>query len=115
MLPIHQIESQYRNGAHGHTNTFRDDLRTHQYTGHILDTPEYFFMWRMVGLDWPLDKMRDCSQFDSAGICAFIWCAAGDWRAAAAEALLVTPQAQYAAYERRGMPRLLEISEIRLI
>jgi hypothetical protein len=106
MLPIDRLRLLYAAGIHGHGDSLQADITAHRSTGFIIDSTDAFMMWRMVGLDWTLERMLDPWQFDPGSQCAWIWAIAGDYRSAVEQAMNLCPHARFVAYERRGKPRL---------
>lgn len=81
----------------------------HRECGHVLDTEEFYMLWRRVRPHWGLCDMLDLSK--SEGESAFIWAIAGDWRKAISIAIEITP-VNLAFYERRGRARIIETHRV---
>jgi hypothetical protein len=94
----------YAAGVHGHSDTFEKDIATHLQYGHVLDTPDYFMMWRMVDLSWPLEIMRTPEVVLPDSDCAWVWAISGNYRDACAAAMGICPEARWVGYDRRGKP-----------
>lgn len=99
---------KYRTGG---IDSFDEDYAAHERIGHVLNTPDYFMLWRIVRADWSPAQMLDLTLWDPDGDAAFLWYAGGDLPAAAEAALKITP-VRFVCYERRGRMKFLDLSKV---
>ena len=92
-------------------DTFETDLVAHRLLGRVLESPDYYFCYRHVHLDWTLDMLRDPWMAEAESDFVWVWAASGDWRKAALKAL-ANDSAQWVGFDRRGRPHFHELARL---
>ena len=108
MRALSVLHSLYAAGVHGHGDTLKEDIEAHRQSGWAIIEDDFVILFRLCGLDWPIEKLRNPSQSDDNGALCWVWCVAGDLEKAFKAAVQTANKpVTHIGYDRRGIPRLI--------